>query len=173
MSYQIETLEAVRARFPDDVLGNGAHATQHWVFVKREHVIDVLRWLRDAQSYEMLMDLTCVDYLNQGTPERFCVVYELYSLAHNSYFRVKAWVPESDPTIDSACAVWKAASWAEREVFDMFGLDFRGHVDPTAPKSTKGMRRILMPEGYAGHPLRKDYPLKGNGERFNFPKYTR
>jgi NADH-quinone oxidoreductase subunit C len=164
VSTQEESIAAVKAAFPDDVVGTGMHAGQHWVFVKRERVIDALRLLRDKHGYEMLMDLTAVDYLNQGTPERFCVVYELYSLANNEYFRVKTWLPEGDPEVDTAGGLWKSAPWAEREVWDMFGITFRGNKD---------LRRILMPTDYPGHPLRKDYPLKGNGERFNFPKYTR
>lgn len=173
MATQEESIAAVIAKFPDDVVGRGVHAGQHWVFVKRERVNEALKLLRDTLGYEMLMDLTAVDYLNQGAPERFCVVYQLYSIANNEYFRVKTWVPEGDPLVDTASNLWHSASWAEREVWDMFGIDFRGHVDLTAPKGTEGMRRILMPTDYQGHPLRKDYPLKGHGERFNFPKYSR
>ena len=164
MATQDESVAAVIARFPEDVVGTGVHAGQQWVFVKRERVNDVLRLLRDTMSYEMLMDLTAVDYLNQGAPERFCVVYQLYSIANNEYFRVKTWVPEGDPEVDTAGNLWKSAPWAEREVWDMFGITFKGNND---------LRRILMPTDYPGHPLRKDYPLKGNNERSNFPKYTR
>jgi NADH-quinone oxidoreductase subunit C len=160
----LRAIETIQSRFPEAFGGTGEHAGQKWVFVKRDRVVDALRTLRDEIPFEMLMDLTCVDYLNQGQPERFCVVYELYSLKHNEYFRVKSWVPEDDPEIDTASALWKSAPWAEREVWDMFGVSFRGHPDP---------RRILMPFDYPGHPLRKDYPLTGNGERQNFPRYVK
>lgn len=161
---QQKSIELIQTRYPDDFVGQGEHAGQKWAVVKRERIVDVLRTLRDEHAYEMLMDLTAVDYLNQGQPERFCMVYELYSLSRNNYFRVKCWVPEEDPVVDTIGALWKAAPWAEREVYDMFGVTFRGHPD---------MKRILMPFDYSGHPLRKDYPLQGMGERMNFPRYTK
>jgi NADH-quinone oxidoreductase subunit C len=92
------------------------------------------------------------------------VVYQLFSITHNDYYRVKAWVPEADPTIATASEIWRSANWGEREVYDMFGITFVGHPD---------LKRILMPEGYPGFPLRKDYPLTGHGERYDFPKHTR
>jgi NADH-quinone oxidoreductase subunit C len=109
------------------------------------------------------MDLTAVDWLNQGMPERFCVVYNLYSFKENTRTRVKAFVPEGDPVIDSVSSLWRAAPWAEREVWDFFGIKFKGHP---------GLKRIQLPENYEGHPLRKDYPLTGRGERMNFPRYV-
>jgi NADH-quinone oxidoreductase subunit C len=156
--------ELVRSRFPDQVVGAGAHAGQRWIEVRRDRIVEILRTLRDECSFEMLMDLTAVDYLDKGAPERFCVVYVLFSLSENQYFRVKAWVPEVEPEIDTVSAVWKAAPFAEREVFDMFGIRFRGHAD---------LKRILLPDHYPGFPLRKDYPLTGHGERYDFPKHTR
>jgi NADH-quinone oxidoreductase subunit C len=156
--------ELVRARLPDVVVGAGSHAGQRWVEVRRGRIVDVLRTLRDELGFDMLMDLTAVDWLNQGMPERFTVVYQLYSLASNEYFRIKAWLPEDDPEIDTASSLWKSAPWAEREVYDMYGIRFKGHAD---------LKRILLPEAYTGFPLRKDYPLTGNGERYDFPKYTR
>jgi len=157
-------IDAIQTRHLDAFLGTGEHAGQKWAFVKREHIIGVLTTLRDTLDFEILMDLTAVDYLNKGEPERFCVVYILYSLKNNEYFRVKCWVPEADPEIDTVGTVYKAAGWAEREVWDMYGLRFRGHPD---------LRRILTPFEYQGHPLRKDYPLIGNGERQNFPRYVK
>jgi len=120
--------------------------------------------LRDELGFDMLMDLTAVDYLNQGCPERFVMVYFLYSVQENTHFRVKAWVPEGEASIDTVSSVWAAANWAEREVFDMFGISFNGHPD---------LRRILLPEGYTGHPLQKDYPITGRGERHDFSKYEK
>jgi len=156
--------ELVRARFADQVVGGGEHAGQRWVEVKRDRIVDVLRALRDECGFEMLMDLTATDWLDKGMPERFAVVYQLYSLAGNGYFRVKAWVPEVEPEIDTIGGLWKAAPFAEREGFDMFGIRFRGHSD---------LKRILLPDHYPGFPLRKDYPLTGNGERYDFPKHTK
>jgi NADH-quinone oxidoreductase subunit C len=88
----------------------------------------------------------------------------LFDHKKNYYLRVKTWVPEDDPVVNTASDVWKSAPWAEREVWDLFGIKFRGHAD---------LRRLVMPYDYSGHPLRKDYPLRGRGERFNFPKITR
>lgn len=161
---QQRSVDLIRARFPDEVLGEGAHAGQRWLDVRRGRILDVLRTFRDELGFDMLMDLTAVDWLNQGAPERYSVVYQLYSIAHNGYFRVKAWLPEADAEIDTASDLWKSAPWAEREVFDMYGIQFRGHRD---------LKRILLPDSYTGFPLRKDYPLTGNGERYDFPKYTR
>ena len=115
------------------------------------------------EPVDSLTDLTAVDYLNQGMPERFCVVYNLYSFKENVRTRVKAFVPEGDASIDSVSALWKSAPWAEREVWDLFGISFKGHPD---------LKRLLLPESYQGHPLRKDYPLTGKGERMDFPRYV-
>ena len=159
----MDPIETVKAKFADQVLGVGSHAGQAWVDVKRERILDILKTVRDECGYDMLSDVTAVDYLNQGMPERFCVVYSLYSLKDNVRTRVKAWVPEGDPILDSAAALWRSAPWAEREVWDLMGIKFKGHPD---------LKRIQLPENYEGHPLRKDYPLTGRGERMNFPRYV-
>jgi len=161
---QQSAYDLVRARFPDQVLGEGIHAGQRWVDVRRERIVEILTALRDEIPFELLMDLTAVDWLDQGRPERFSVVYQLYSLTHNDYYRVKAWLPEADPSIATASGIWQSANWGEREVYDMYGLTFDGHPD---------LKRILLPDSYPGFPLRKDYPLTGHGERYDFPKHTR
>ena len=159
----MDPIETIKAKFGDQVLGVGSHAGQAWVDVKRERIVDILKTLRDEAGYDMLTDLTAVDYLNQGMPERFAVVYNLYSVKDNVRTRVKAWVPEADPVIDTASPLWRSAPWAEREVWDLMGIKFKGHPD---------LKRIQLPENYEGHPLRKDYPLTGRGERMNFPRYV-
>jgi NADH-quinone oxidoreductase subunit C len=164
-------LDMVENCFPGDVLGRSEFRGQTMLRIKPEANLAILRFLRDnsASQYEMLTDLTCVDGLRlpegmlREYPERFAIVYQLTSLAHNSRLRVKACVSEEHCRIDSVTPLWEAANWAEREVFDMYGIVFRGHPD---------LKRILMPDNYEGFPLRKDYPLKGRGERDNFPKYT-
>ena len=95
--------------------------------------------------------------------ERFAVVYQLNSIEHNARLRVQAYVPEDPCEIDTVSGIWDSANWGEREAFDMYGVVFKGHPD---------LKRILMPDNYEGHPLRKDYPLKGRGERDNFPKFA-
>jgi NADH dehydrogenase I D subunit len=106
-----------------------------------------------------------VDHLDLDLPEirsRFAVVYQVQSLSHGHRFELKARVPENDPIVPSVSDMWKAALWGEREAHDMFGVEFDGNPD---------LRRLLMPEDYPGFPLRKDYPLRGRGERDSFPKY--
>ncbi len=99
---------------------------------------------------DYLADLCGADY--PDNKDRFEVVYNLYSIKHGHRLRVKALVPESDPSVDSVVPVWSGANWHEREACDMYGIVFNGHPD---------LRRILMPEDWEGYPLRKDYPLKG------------
>jgi NADH-quinone oxidoreductase subunit C len=159
----MDPIETVKTKFADQVLGTGAHAGQPWVDVKRDRIADIVKMLRDEGGYDMLTDVTAVDYLNQGMPERYAVVYQFYSVKENVRTRVKAWVPEADPTIDSVSALYRSAPWAEREVWDLMGIKFKGHPD---------LKRIQLPENYEGHPLRKDYPLTGRGERMNFPRYV-
>lgn len=164
MDLQERSLRALRDRLADAFLDEGEHAGQKWAVVQRERCIEALTLLRDEIGFDVLMDLTAVDWLDKGMPERFCLVYQLYSMAENQYFRVKCWVPEHEPEADTAIGVWKAANWAEREIWDLFGIQFRGHPD---------LRRLVLPFEYEGHPLRKDYPLIGRGERHSFPRYER
>jgi NADH-quinone oxidoreductase subunit C len=159
----MDPIETVKAKFADQVLGVGAHAGQAWVDVKRDRIVDIIKCLRDDGGFDMLSDLTAVDYLNQGMPERYCVVYNLYSVKDNVRARVKAWVSEADPAIESVSPLFRSAPWAEREVWDLFGIKFNNHP---------GLKRLMLPENYDGHPLRKDYPLTGRGERMDFPRYV-
>jgi NADH-quinone oxidoreductase subunit C len=113
----------------------------------------------------MLIDVTAVDYLHYpDARDRFGVVYALLNTATGERVYVKTYLNEPDLTLPSAFPLWKAADWMEREVYDMFGIVFAGHPD---------LRRILMPEEFTAFPLRKDYPLRGRGERHNFPYITR
>ncbi len=134
---------------------------EHVVFIRPERSQEILRWLKDdpSQRYLFLSDVTAVDY-GGGRPLQ--VVYQLWSLEHRRQLRVKAELPLAALEIDSAVPVWNTANWLEREVYDLFGIRFRGHPD---------LRRIMMPENYAeGHPLRKDFPLRG---RFSRAEQTR
>ncbi len=134
---------------PDAVLDTHMQHGDATARVEAAQILDVLRLLRDdgELDFEMLSDLTAVDYL--GEEPRFEVVYHLYSVAKNHRVRIKARVCESAPEIDSAVEVWPSANWMEREVWDLYGIRFRGHPDP---------RRLLLYEEFEGHPLRKDYP---------------
>lgn len=117
-------------------------------------VVETCRWLRDAPGYRyaLLSDLTCVDYLDREP--RFDIVYHLYSFETHSYVRVKTGVPETPCECPSMTGVWVGANWLEREVWDMFGVQFIGHP---------GLDRILTPEGWEYFALRRDFPLQGPG----------
>jgi len=118
---------------------------------------DVMRWLRDTpEQYDYLVDITAVEYRDRERPLE--VVYFLRSLGRRTDLRIKVELdPLGELALDSVVAVWQGANWLEREVFDMFGVTFRGHPD---------LRRILMWETYAeGYPLRKDFPLRGRFSR--------
>jgi NADH-quinone oxidoreductase subunit C len=156
------SIDAARERFGDAVLRHEVHAgDEHVMFVNPARVLEVVRWLKTdaAHHYDFLADLTAVDY-GGGRPIQ--VVYQLWSIQHKRQLRVKAELPLDALEIDSVAPLWRTADWLEREVYDLFGIQFRGHPD---------MRRILMPENYEeGHPLRKDFPLRG---RFSRAEQTR
>ena len=113
----------------------------------------------------MLADVTCVDYLYyRGARDRFGLVYNLLNTTTGERLFVRCFLNEPDLTVPSAVPLWEGANWLEREVFDMYGIVFAGHPD---------LRRILMPEEFEAFPLRKDYPLRGRGERHNFDRIRR
>ena len=148
-------LDELRARFGSAVVETHDHCGDHTAIVEARAVRDVLAFCRDARAlqFDMLMDLTAVDYSKFPGREdgpRFEVVYHLYSVAHNHRVRVKARVDEDRPSVATAVPLWPIANWFEREVWDMFGIRFEGHPD---------LRRLLMYEEFVGHPLRKDYPI--------------
>lgn len=132
--------------------------------VDKDQIVEMCEYLRndDKMSFEMLADLTVVDYL-QRQP-RFEVVYHLYSMTHKHRLRLRAPVEEGDETIPSVHHIWKCANWAEREAWDMYGIAFQGHPDP---------RRMLMYEEFEGHPLRKDYPIQKSQPRMDLRKKER
>jgi NADH-quinone oxidoreductase subunit C len=128
------------------------------VHVGRERAHDILAWLRDTptERYDYLVDVTAVEYRDRERPLE--LVYQLRSLSRNAFLRLKIDLPRNEALeVDSVVDLWRGADWLEREVFDMFGVRFRGHPD---------LRRILMWETYdEGHPLRKDFPLRGRFSR--------
>jgi NADH-quinone oxidoreductase subunit C len=156
------SVTALRERYGDAVLHHELHAgDEHVVFIAADRNAEILRWLRDEpdQRYDLLADVTAVDY-GGGRPIQ--VVYQLWSIPHKRALRVKAELSLDALEIDSVQPIWSTANWLEREVYDLFGIEFRGHPD---------LRRIMMPDNYAeGHPLRKDFPLRG---RFSRSEQTR
>jgi NADH-quinone oxidoreductase subunit C len=154
---------ALKSKFAD--LATSEFRDNRRIVVKPAHLFEVLQALKDQHGFDMLFELTAADYLKYpNATDRFGVVYGLLNMATGERVYVKTWLNEPDPTLPSAYSLWKGADWLEREVYDMYGIVFDGHPD---------LRRILMPEAFASWPLRKDYPLRGRGERHNFPVITR
>ncbi len=140
----------LKEKFADSLLEVKEFRGEVTVTVKKENIVAICTFLRDSLKYNLLSDVTAVDYL--GREPRFMMVYNLYSIPNKDRLRVKAPVEESQTSVDTVSTVWSTANWLEREVFDLFGITFTGHPD---------LRRILLTEDWVGHPLRKDYPLQG------------
>ena len=154
---------ALKTKFSD--LTTSEFRDNRRLVVKQAQLFDVLKALKEEHGFDMLFELTAADYLKYpNATDRFGVVYGLLNLKTGERIFVKTFLNEPDVTIRSAFALWKGADWLEREVYDMYGIVFEGHPD---------LRRILMPEAFTSYPLRKDYPLRGRGERHNFPVITR
>lgn len=128
------------------------------VFVQPTQIVEVLTYLRDEQEFPLLSATTAVDYWPQAEP-RFHVIYQLTSIAKNLSIQVRVPVAATNPVVPTVSALFESANWREREIWDMFGIRFEGHPDP---------RRILMPQDWEGHPLRKDYPLGYEEPQFTF-----
>jgi NADH-quinone oxidoreductase subunit C len=135
------------------------------VTVPAAKVYAVLECLKRDAGCDLLSDLSAADYLHYpDANDRYGVWYVLVNTTTGLQLIVKTWVNDPEPTLPSAYPLWKGADWMEREVYDMYGIVFEGHPD---------LRRILMPDEFTAFPLRKDYPLRGRGERHNFPQITR
>ncbi|HEC12827.1 MAG TPA: NADH-quinone oxidoreductase subunit C [Acidiferrobacteraceae bacterium] len=133
--------------------------------IKRSELLQVCRTLRDDDGFkfEQLIDVCGVDYLSYGHVEipaetsraRYASVYHLLSIAHNQRVRLRVFLDNKLPVVDSVIDIWNSANWFEREAFDLFGIVYEGHPD---------LRRILTDYGFVGHPFRKDFPLIGHVE---------
>jgi len=147
-------LAGLQSALPGAVVALSWYVGDWTAIVAPDRILEVSQYLRDAPgaAFDLCSDLTATDWPLR--PERFDVVYCLYSTRHRHRIRLKARLADNQP-LASVTNVWPAANWFEREVFDMFGVNFSGHPD---------RRRILMPEDWQGYPQRKDYPLEGPGE---------
>jgi NADH-quinone oxidoreductase subunit C len=147
-------ITSLQAAVPGSVSQVSYYLGDWTLIVAASHIIEAATYLRDAPeaSFDYCSDLTATDWPPRA--ERFDVIYCLYSTRHRHRVRLKVKVAENQP-LASVTGVWTAANWLEREVFDMFGVNFTGHPD---------RRRILMPDDWQGYPQRKDYPLEGPGE---------
>ncbi len=169
-----QVIQAVTERFPEIsfnpqplLVYRGKGSNQIFLTVPADRLVEVMTFLRgdERTRFEQLTDLTCIDYLNfPKARDRFGVIYSLLSLTHEHRLWIKCFVNDPAPQVPSVTGVWKGADWLEREVYDMFGIRFTGHPD---------LRRILTWDGFEAHPLRKDYPLRGRGERENYTVVTR
>jgi NADH-quinone oxidoreductase subunit C len=160
-------------RFGNNLLDAHIYRGELTLMVERDAILHVCQELRDNPvfGFEQLIDLCGIDYLEFGSespkpgpksdpesrdgPPRFAVVYHLLSIANNQRLRLRAFLDEEQPLIESVVPIWRVADWFEREAFDLFGIIFEGHTD---------LRRILTDYGFIGHPFRKDFPLSGRVE---------
>lgn len=148
-----EAIAALRERFPEAVTGTREALGEVTCYVDPNSIVEVCAFLRDDSQFQfnMLADLCGAD-LGIDQDPRFEVVYHLNSLTKFHRLRLKAQIAGEEPSIATVTTVWKTANWLERETYDMYGINFEGHPD---------LRRILMPEEFQWHPLRKDYPVRG------------
>lgn len=157
------SLEEIEAKFGVEV-EESTFRDNRRVVVSPTHVLPLLAWLK-GQGFNMLVDLTAVDYLEYpDAVDRFHVVYLLLNVESGERLVVKTPLNPPELELPTVTTLWMGANWMEREVYDMYGITFAGHPD---------LRRVLMPDEFTAFPLRKDYPRKGFGERHNFPVITR
>ncbi len=161
-----QLVEFFSKKYPDHYLEVTGHNGMQTLHVKGAGVLEVLRTLKTDPRYafNFLSDVTAIDHLLKGGHTRYSVVYHLLNQHDAKRIVLHAWVDEEEPELPSAYALWRTCDWQEREVFDLFGIKFTDHPD---------LRRILNPDNFDGHPLRKDYPLEGRGERADFRRVSR
>jgi NADH-quinone oxidoreductase subunit C len=143
-------IAGMESEFPGAAVSAKLDRGELTVEISPESIVAVCGWLKDVRQFDRLADLTAVDWPSRAL--RFEVVYHLHSLISNQRLRLKCSLAGDAAEIDSITSVWRSANWHEREVFDLFGIRFRNHPD---------LKRIMMPEDWDGHPLRKDYPVHG------------
>jgi NADH-quinone oxidoreductase subunit C len=156
------TLAALKAGFGELLTSEFRGDTR--IVAPKDRLLEMMELLKE-RGFDLLVDVTCVDYLNyRDAKDRFGLVYLLANTASNERLTVRVYLNEPELSVPSLVPLWSGANWLEREVWDMFGIRFQGHPD---------LRRILMPDEFTSFPLRKDYPLQGRGERHNFQRITR
>lgn len=157
-------IKRLARKFRKGVVDTSERLGMDTALIDKAELVEIISFLKedDKMQYDLLRHLTCVDYLHREP--RFEVVYVLYSMTNKTQVCIKALVPEEDTTIDTISHLYGAANWAEREVWDMYGISFKGHPDP---------RRILLYEEFEGHPLRKDYDKQSSQPRLELLKQER
>lgn len=160
---QTDTAAQLQEQFADLTVSEFRSQTR--VVVPSALLLGLMQTLRVQYGFDLLVDVTCVDYLSyRDAKDRFGLVYLLASTSTGERLTIRTFLNEPDLRVASVVPLWEGANWMEREVYDMFGIEFEGHPD---------LRRILMPDEFTAYPLRKDYPMQGRGERHNFPTITR
>lgn len=160
-----DPIETLKGAMPSAVADVVEFAGETTIVVNPADIVPAMRYLNDTPGliYNFLSDISSVDYWQPDgiadRPGRFGVAYHLYSMLYNRRIRVKVYVDEDDPSVDTVSEIWPAANWLEREIADLMGITFNGHPDP---------RRLLMPDEWQGHPLRRDYPLSYETIQFSF-----
>lgn len=158
----LDPVTALREKFPEAILDSGEWRGDVFVVINPADIVTVAQYLRDTPglSYNFLVDVVGIDYLQMPDHDgpRFGVLYHVYSMLTNRKLRLKVLVDEGE-SVPSVTGLWPTANWQEREVYDMFGVEFSDHPD---------LRRILMAEDWDGHPQRKDYPLGYETVQFSF-----
>jgi NADH-quinone oxidoreductase subunit C len=154
--------DILKEKFQNKILSYSISNEEEYIYIESKSLSEICVFIKKDLYFDMLIDLTCVDYLNYPGRKmgRFEMAYQFYSLKNNHRLCLKSVLDDAKPVIDSLSNIWLAANWYEREVYDMFGVYFKGHPD---------LRRILMYDEFIGHPLRKDYPLKKRQPRIAHP----
>ena len=151
-----DLLTDIRGKFPAALLEVVQAAGETTLVVEAGRAKEILRWMKAERGFNYLVDVSCAHWPDEG---RIDVVYQVRNLTTREQVRVRAALPVEDPTIETVADVWRTADWLEREVYDLMGVQFVGHPD---------LRRIMLPEDFEGHPLRKEYPVEGDDEWRNY-----
>jgi NADH-quinone oxidoreductase subunit C len=158
----IDPMAAVKQAFPDAMLDVVEFRGETTLVVNPASIVKVAQYLRDTPGlvYNYLSDISDVDYWPDMTRRgRFGVSYHLYSMLYNRRIRLKVYLPDENPEVDTVMGIWPGANWLEREIADLMGIRFVGHPD---------QRRLMMPDDWNGHPHRRDYPLGYETVMFSF-----
>ncbi len=156
-----QIIDRLRAQFPSSIRGSEEFRNDLTITVRTVDLVPIAHFLKEdpALAFDMIIDICGVDRFRDE--ERFEVMYNLYSLSHKKYLRLKVLVNEADPSVPTLTGIWPGANWHERETFDMLGIKFSGHPD---------LRRLYMPEEFEYYPLRKDFPLSGIPDSLPLPR---
>lgn len=151
-----DLIQGIRERLPEAVQEIVEYQGETTLVVKPASAKGVLRHLKEAEGFNYLVDVSCAHWPEEG---RIDVVYLARNLKDRRQLRVRAPLPVEDPSVETVTDLWRSANWLEREVYDLMGVTFIGHPD---------LRRIMLPEDFEGHPLRKEYPMEGDDAWRNF-----